>query len=138
MVVQIQSMKLILGILLYFTTIFGSSYIQNDVMDVLFQNFKTGSAKELGKHLSSSVDLILVDEEDVYSKAQAEQILRDFFIKNPPSSFTKIHTVGNASSKNRFGVILLTTKTGKFRISLTLTKVDANFLLNELRIEPEK
>lgn len=131
-------MKLVLGFLLFFTTVFGNSYIQNDAMDVLFQNFKAGNAKEIGKTLSSSVELILVDEEDVYSKAQAEQILRDFFSKNPPTSFSKIHTVGNATSKNRFGVILLTTKTGKFRVSVTLSKSDDTFLLNELRIEPEK
>ena len=58
------------------------SYMQGDIVDNLPTLFKAGNSKELAKNFSSSVELSILGEEDVYSKAQAEQILRDFFTKH--------------------------------------------------------
>ena len=42
--------------------------------------FKTGNSKVLNDFLNSSVELQILEDENVYSKAQAEQIINNFFI----------------------------------------------------------
>ena len=82
-------------------------------------------------------ELIIIDEEDVYSKAQGEQILRDFFIKHPPIKTSIFHKI-NTNPNYRFGVIMLSTAKETFRVSITMKKFNTSFSITELRIEPAK
>lgn len=110
---------------------------QGDIIDDLSEYFKAGNSKDIAKNFFSSVELIINDEEDVYSKAQAEQILRDFFSKHDPSKSTVIHHI-NTNPNFRFGILSLVTKSGKFRVSITLKKSGSSFLISELRLEQDK
>jgi len=110
---------------------------QGDIVDNMSALFKSANSKEIGKNFSSSVELKVNEEEDVYSKAQAEQILREFFNKSAPVNSTVVHLI-NTNPNYRFGILSLTTKTGKFRVAITLKKVNNTFFITELRIEPEK
>ena len=124
--------------LFVFLTQSSSSYtLQGDIIDNLSVHFKAGNAKEIAANFSSSVELIIIDDEDVYSKAQAEQILRNFFTKYPPTKSTVIHLI-NTNPNFRFGILSLQTKNGKFRVSITMKKSANAFFITELRIEPDK
>ena len=50
--------------------------------DEIVQALKAGDAKTISKYFNSSVELNLSESQGVYGKAQAEQILKDFFSKN--------------------------------------------------------
>ncbi len=110
---------------------------QGDVIDDLCAHFKAANSKEIASSFSSTVDLIIIDEEDVYSKAQAEQILRSFFNKYPPVKSTVIHRL-NTNPNFRYGAVSLVTKNGTFRVSITLKKTANVFFITELKIETEK
>jgi hypothetical protein len=110
---------------------------QTDIVDTLSTLFKSSNSREIGKYFSSSVELTVNDEEDVYSKAQAEQILREFFTKTVPTNSAVVHLI-NTNPNYRFGILSLNTKTGKFRVSITLKKTANAFSITELRIEPDK
>jgi hypothetical protein len=110
---------------------------QGDIVDTLSGLFKSANSKEIGKNFSASVELKINEEEDVYSKAQAEQIIREFFNKTTPVNSTVVHLI-NTNPNYRFGVLSLSTKSGKFRVAITLKKVSNAFFITELRIEPEK
>jgi len=122
-------------LLFYFPS---KSSAQADILEDLALQFKNGNTKEIAKHFASSVELLIIDQEDVYSKAQAEQILKDFFVKNPPNKTSIVHAV-NSNPKYRYGVISLQTKNSKFRINITLMLQKASnvFLITELRIEKD-
>lgn len=111
--------------------------IQGDIVDTLSAFFKSANAKEIGKNFSSSVELKINDEDDVYSKAQSEQILREFFNKNFPVSSTVVHLI-NTNPNYRFGILSLSTKSGKYRVAITLKKTANVFYITELRIDPDK
>ncbi|MCX2451756.1 DUF4783 domain-containing protein [Pedobacter sp. PLR] len=130
-------MKPLLFFTILFTSFSSAIAIQSDIIDNLSGYFKAGNAKEVAVNFSSSLELIIIDEEDVYSKAQAEQILRNFFTKYPPLKSSVIHTI-NANPNFRFGILLLQTKNGKFRVSITMKKSNNAFFITELRIEPDK
>lgn len=125
----------VLFLFFYFPT---KSSVQADIVEDLVVHFKNGNTKEIAKHFASSVELLIIDEEDVYSKAQAEQILKDFFVKNPPSKSVIVHAI-NSNPRYRYGIISLQTKSAKFRVNITLMlhKTSNTFLITELRIEKD-
>lgn len=124
-------------VLILLTQIFNPLVFQGDIVDSLSLLFKSANSKEISKNFSSSVELKVNEEEDVYSKAQAEQILREFFNKSAPVNSTVVHLI-NTNPNYRFGILSLSTKSGKFRVAITLKKVSNTFFITELRIEPEK
>lgn len=130
--------KPILILFLLFANFPSKNAPQVDIIEQLAVNFKAGNSKEIAKSFSTSIELIILDQEDVYSKVQAEQIIKDFFIKNPPTKVTILHQLNNVPFK--LGILSMVTKEGKFRvtISMALKKPSNTFLITELRIEADK
>jgi len=132
--VFMKSLLLFVVLLFHFPA---SIAFQGDIIDDLNGQFKSANSKDIAANFSSSVDLIIIDEEDVYSKAQAEQILRSFFTKYIPVKSTVIHRL-NTNPNFRYGALSLVTKNGSFRVSITLKKNGNAFFITELKIETEK
>lgn len=109
----------------------------SDVPEGLVTAIKAGNAKELAKYFNSTIELVIADKEGIYSKAQAEQILKDFFTKNPltKDSFRLLHDVGKESSRHAIGN-LYTTK-GVYRVSFLIKTVNNKPLIDQLRIEED-
>lgn len=130
-------LKSILSIVVLFLHFQSPLPMQADIAEDLATYFKQGSSKEIARMFSSSVELIIIDQEDVYNKAQAEQILKDFFLKNPPNKTSIIHQLSN-SPNYRLTILSLITKNDKFRVTITMKKVSNAFLITELRIEQDR
>ena len=131
-------MKPLHVVLFLFFNFSSNNALQTDIIDDLAAQFKNGNSKDIAKNFASSIELLLIDQEDVYSKAQAEQILKDFFVKNPPIKATIIHRL-NSNPNFRYGIFSLQTKGLKYRVTLTLMhqKTTNAFLITELRIEKD-
>lgn len=110
---------------------------QTDLINEISLQFKSGNAGEIAKNFNANIDFSIGDESDVYSKPQAEQILRDFFTKHNPQSSSVIHVI-NTNPNYQIGILSLETKSGKFRITVTFKKISGSFLITELRIDPYK
>lgn len=110
---------------------------QRDVFDNLAVNFKESNSKEIAAYFSSVVELNILSEEGEYSKAQSELILRDFFSKRSPLSVKVIHRL-SSSSNFKFGVLLLQTAKGNYRISVSMGNNSNKFLINSIIIESDK
>ena len=123
--------------LIAFSPIYSFGASQADIVDDLSAFFKAGDAKNIAKHFSSTIELVIGDEEDVYSKVQGEQILKDFFVKYPPTKSIISHKI-NTNPNYRFGVITLNTQKDVFRVSVTMKKINNAFLITELKIEQVK
>lgn len=99
---------------------------------------KSGSAKDISKFFSDDVDMKIIDKEDVYSKAQAELILKDFFSKHPVKSFTLAHkSAPNAKNGSQYVIGTLETGNGKYRTYFLLTSAGAQQLIQQFRIEAD-
>lgn len=109
-----------------------------DPVSEIHQAIRTSNHRAVARYFGSSVELKLPGNEGLFSKAQSELLLRDFFIKNPPRVFT-IRQEGTANDGSRYSIGRLETKDGVFfRTYLYLKKSNENFLLREFRIEKEK
>lgn len=109
-----------------------------DISDDVAAALKTGNASNVSKFFFANVDLKILDKEDMYSKAQAELILKDFFAKNPVKSFSVLH---KSSAKNGDQSIIGTYESSsgkKFRVYFLLKKDTGNFLIQQLRIDSDE
>jgi len=128
---KLQFISLIISTILLFINVEISK--AGDLPDGIVNSLKTGNAKELAKHFNANIDLTLIDKQEIYSKTQAELILKEFFSKNVPSNFTIIHQGEKEGSKYVIGN--LTTSKGTFRVLLFLKSQDNTQVIHQLRIE---
>lgn len=107
-----------------------------DIVDDIAAAIRSGNPKNISKYFIENVDLKVIEQEDIYSKQQAEMILKDFFTKHP----VKNYTVGYKSlPKNSSQYIIGTLETfnGKFRTYLLLKTTSSETLVQQFRIETE-
>ncbi len=97
--------------------------------------FRSGSAAGLSEYLNSTVELVLPDKEDFYSKSVAETILKDFFSRHRSREFVIKHQ--GAKGDAQYAIASLETDKGRFRVYFLLKKVDGNPLIHQIRIEPD-
>ncbi|MFN5345646.1 MAG: DUF4783 domain-containing protein [Bacteroidota bacterium] len=97
---------------------------------------RSGDARSVSRYFSNSVDLTLIGQEDVYSKAQAEQILKDFFNKNTPRSFSIIHR-GESKDGAKYAIGNLTTSSGNYRVYYYFKVAGGSVNIQELRFMKE-
>ena len=109
--------------------------LDNNIPLELTQALKVGNARIMSKYLNNSIELGVLENEEVYSKAQAEQILKDFFFKYKPENFEILHQSGKEDSKYVIGRLI--TQNGNFRIYFLLKNKGGSFLIHQLRIEKD-
>lgn len=116
----------------------GFSFVSVDVSDDIAGSMRKGSAKEVAAFFIDNIDMKILDKEDVYSKAQAELILKNFFEKHPVKSFTIAHKSGaNAKHASMFTIGILDTEKGKFRTYFLMKKTGDKTQIQQFRIEQE-
>ena len=129
--------KLILIFVSLLYSISTASAQQQDVIDTLAKFFNTADASKISTLFSSTLELDILAEENLYSKAQAELIMRDFLSKNKPLSVKIIHRL--LSNPNyKLAVLSMATIKDKFRVSISLSTNDESFLIKQIRIEYDK
>jgi hypothetical protein len=129
-----KAYKIIL-ILLLVTGLASASYldIYSDISDAI----RSGDARAVARYFGNTVDLTILNQEEVYSKAQAEQVLRDFFQKNTPRSFTLIHK-GVSKEGAKYAIGNLVTAQGiQFRAYFFVKQSNNGEFIQELRFEKQ-
>ena len=108
-----------------------------DIYSDISNAIRSGDARAVARYFNSTVDLTILNQEEVYSKAQAEQVLRDFFSKNTPRSFTLIHKgVSKEGAKYAIGT-LVTTSGVEYRTYFFVKQSTSGELIQELRFEKQ-
>lgn len=105
----------------------------NATFSSLEKAFVDGDAKKITVHIENKVLLEINKSESVYSKSQAELILKDFFEKNKPKTFT---IKSKSNSKGNYALLgtLVTTHNKEFRISIKLRDHSNQFSLEQISI----
>jgi len=123
------------GLILLFFLLSAFTYQSDEIPEGITLSVRAGNAAELAKYFYTNIELVILDNEDVYSKTQAEQILRKFFTDHHPTSFKIIFEGGKETS--RYAIGSLTTSTGNFRVYFLIKDQDGSPLIHQLRIEQE-
>jgi hypothetical protein len=112
------------------------SYAQSDVISQVKETLKAGSAKELSKFLSPTVDVTFDGKVQSYSKAQAEFVFRDFFRQHPPSEFSIIHQ-GSSKGGQPFAIGQYKSGSETYRVFMKIKVTNNQQLLHEISFSKE-
>lgn len=112
----------------------GFAFGQDPTTDKAAKAFQTGASKDLAALFADNLDIVIEEVNDIYSREQAEQIVKKFFEKNQPKSF-KINNSGTTPLGLIYRIGELETATGKFKVEFKLKKVGENNVISQLEIE---
>ena len=128
-------MKKLLVSLILVTSI--CSILVADIYTEINGAMKSGNFKTIANYFNSSVELNIPGADGLYSKAQAELLMKDFFAKNTPKNFTLKHD-GISQDGSKYSIGALETSAGSFRTYYYLKNNNGSFLIKELRIEKDR
>jgi hypothetical protein len=128
----VMKRTLLIAFLLFTTS---GLFAQTDITEAVTSLIRTGNAKELSSHFTSTLDLAVEDVDDIFSKAQAEQILKKFFEKHKVESYEIKH-----SGQSKLGIQyrigdLTTTKGEEYRVTFNMKVVSKKYYIHQFRIE---
>lgn len=121
-------------IALFFATVVVNNVTAQDIHTKISKAIQTGSSTELSKYFNNSIDLTIPASEGTYSKVQAEQILKSFFLKYPPVSFTINHK-GNSNDGSLYAIGTYKSKTQTFRTYYLSKPIEGQLLIHQLKFE---
>ncbi|MCZ2460170.1 MAG: DUF4783 domain-containing protein [Chitinophagales bacterium] len=126
-------MKQLFTFLLITPLIMLSAFTQQNDIDGVIGALRSGNAEELSKYFDDNVELTLPDKSDTYSKAQAVQILRDFFNNNSVANFELKHKGDNGGGQ--FCIGTLQTKSGNFRTTVFMKLKGSRQVVKQIRFQ---
>lgn len=91
-----------------------------------------GSASELGTYFAKSVDLILPEDDETYSAADAITVLSDFFSKQTVKGYKRMHLSAPQEGRANYSIGDLYTAKGTYRTTIYF---DTQQKITEIRIQ---
>lgn len=107
---------------------------QSAEKDAISEAIKAGDPQKIAFYFLPSVDLTVETAEDVYSKDQAEMIIRRFFEDHVTKGFSLKHE-GKSKLEDHYYIGTLTTDKGDYRLTFFLKKSEDGFRIKQMRIE---
>ena len=111
----------------------GTAATAFNLPDEIVRALNYGDAKTISKYFNTSVELIFNETQGIYGKAQAEQILKNFFTNNAPANgrFTYKHLHGSDRDNVQYYIGELHTGKGLYRVYIHMK----NQFVYQMRIE---
>ena len=125
-------MKSVKIVLLGFFVLLSTPFLSSQTVDIpsnVIAGFEQGDAGNISESFNNSIEMVVGNQDDVYSKQQASAILLDFFRKNRVTGFEIKHKGTKESAS--FVIAGLKTSTGNYRVYILIRKSQ----IQQLRIE---
>ncbi len=127
-------MKRIFTSLLLGSVLLLSSFATQNGIDEVIGALRSGNANQLASHFDDNVEITLPDKSDNYSKAQAQLIVRDFFVNNGVKGFEVKHK-GDSPGGSHFCIGTLQTNAGNFRTNVFMKMRNGKEVVKEIRFQ---
>lgn len=127
-------MKRIFTSLLLGSVLLLSSFTTQNGIDEVIGALRSGNANQLASHFDDNVEITLPDKSDNYSKAQAQLIVRDFFVNNGVKGFEVKHK-GDSPGGSHFCIGTLQTNAGNFRTNVFMKMKNGREVVKEIRFQ---
>lgn len=127
-------------IILVFTLFFAASVyaaVFPGVPENIAAAIKLGNSKELARYFAPNVELVIGSKSGSYSKAQAEIMVKDFFVKNAVKDYKVMHQ-GNSQDNSLYTIGDLSTSTKSYRTYYLLRKSGDSYSIHQLRFEDKE
>lgn len=106
-------------------------------MEDVVNAIKNNRIEDLSKYFDNIVPVTINNNQTIYSRNQAEIVLKDFFEKNTPKDFL-IMDNGSPNNTSKFIIGSLITPSGsKYNVYILMKQKDAAYYLQEIRMNRE-
>ncbi|MBN2274279.1 MAG: DUF4783 domain-containing protein [Bacteroidales bacterium] len=122
-------------LLLIFLYAFSLQSASSQIPDAVINAINTGNSATLAAYFNSNLEVAIMEKEDIYTRQQAELIMKDFFIRNTPVSFTVLHKGGKETSQYAIG--RLVSSGGNYRVTILVKTKENKSLIHQLRFEKD-
>lgn len=97
---------------------------------------KNDRVLDMVKYFDNFVPITINNAQSIYSRNQAEVVLRDFFDKNTARDFNVMEN-GAPDNASKFMIGSFDTQTSKFNVYILMKLKDGNYLIQDLRLNKE-
>lgn len=104
-----------------------------EVMKSIESAIKNKDAVVLSQFFNKDIEITLSEDEKVYSKNQAQLVIKDFFSRNPLTRFNMIHVGGAGDSW--YGMGMYESASGQFDTNVFIKKYGSVYLIERIRFE---
>lgn len=109
----------------------------NTSLESITGALNAGDADALSKYFSPNVEISIQDDEQVYAKAKATEVVRNFFNTNKPKSFSQMHKGTSRENSDQYCIGNLSAANGNYRVYLYLKVGGPNLSIQEIRFDKE-
>ncbi|MCK9203825.1 MAG: DUF4783 domain-containing protein [Bacteroidales bacterium] len=131
---KVHKMKILLTVIFCLSFSSGIFAGPDETEKLISAALQAGNATEVGKYFNAMVDLTLPGYDDTYSKAQASQILKEFFTKNQVKNF-KFTNQGSSSDGSRYSIGSLDAGGKTYRVYFLIKSVNGQNLIQQLQMQ---
>lgn len=110
--------------------------VRADIFDDMVAAIRSGNAKNVSHYFNANVELTILNDEGVYSRQQAEVVLRNFLTQHAPTAVTLQHK-GASAQGARYAIAIYECAQGKYRMYIFMKDSGTGMLVHELRIEKD-
>lgn len=108
---------------------------QNPGVDAIKSALATGDVDGLARFFGESVEVSIMDNEQIYSKSKAVDAVRAFFNQNKPKGFAQVHAGKSKGNDDEYCIGNLTTGGATYRVYLYLKMGGGQPTIQEIRFD---
>lgn len=110
---------------------------QDDPFDPIVKAIQESDARSLSASFNVTIELSLPGNENTFSSSQAEMIMKDFFKKYPPDSFTIIQK-GTTDPVSKFAIGDYISGSRQYQVYINMRKVKESYLIQKIKFDEKK
>lgn len=127
-------MKKIL-VLLMFAPFALAAYQGNPSLDAISKALSSGDVDALSQYFGDNVEISILDQEQLYPKAKATDVLRSFFNGNKPKAFNPVHQGTSRENSDQYCIGNMSATTGSYRVYIYLKMTGSTASIQEIRFD---
>ena len=108
---------------------------QNPGIDAIKSALATGDVDALSRFFGETVEISILENEQVYQKAKATDAMRTFFGQNKPRGFEQMHQGTSKGNNDQYCIGNLTTGGATYRVYIYLKMGGNQPTIHEIRFD---
>ena len=137
MITTFKKLLLLISFMFVFSGVHAQYTSTKTPLEDMVNAIKNDRVTDLFKYFDNFVPLTINNAQSVYSRNQAEVVLKDFFDKNVPKEFDVMDN-GSPDNNSKFIIgNLFATNNIKYNVYILIKLKDGNYLLQDFRLNKE-
>lgn len=123
--------------LLFFIFLAPTIAFVNPNLNGITKAISNGDAAALSQFFDDSVEIAILDEEDIYDKSEAVAVVEKFFAANKPSTYKQVHQGTSKGKDSQYSIGNLKSGGNSYRVYIYLSVKGEKYIIQELRVDKE-